>query len=219
MYVDVDIVQRIKVVGIFGLQIYKVTTGTLLSLFVPQKCGDQICTINENLNNNDVDSKLVLYWNIFSMITFFLYYITELYREEFAIKYLDVDNDKPDNSLKNIIKGDKILDKKMDKLNYYYYRLLRINCVVYGLNILMSIKILHDRYHSISTISCFLSFTLLVLMKLYNSYIVAYQSVKNDKMMSAYMCEFISYNVLDKDYIEYKKNKVSENDINIENMP
>lgn len=219
MYVDVDIVQRIKVVGIFGLQIYKVTTGTLLSLFVPQKCGDQICTINENLNNNDVDSKLVLYWNIFSMITFFMYYITELYREEFAIKYLDVDNDKPDNSLKNIIKGDKILDKKMDKLNYYYYKLLRINCVVYGLNILMSIKILHDRYHSISTISCFLSFTLLVLMKLYNSYIVAYQSVKNDKMMSAYMCEFISYNVLDKDYIEYKKNKVSENDINIENMP
>ena len=31
---------------------------------------------------------------------------------------------------------------------------------------------------------------------------VARQSVKNDKMMSAYMNEFVSYNVLDADYLE-----------------
>jgi hypothetical protein len=66
-------------------------------------------------------------------------------------------------------------------------------------------KMLKDGYHSMSTISCFLSFVLLVLMKLYNSYIVAYQSVKNDKMMSAYMCEFVSYNVLDADYVKENK--------------
>ena len=36
-------------------------------------------------------------------------------------------------------------------------------------------------------------------MKLYNSLEVARQSVKNDKMMSAYMSEFVSFNVLDKD--------------------
>ena len=41
-------------------------------------------------------------------------------------------------------------------------------------------------------------------MKLYNSFSVAYQSVKNDKMMSAYMSEFVSYNVLDSDYIKSK---------------
>ena len=42
-------------------------------------------------------------------------------------------------------------------------------------------------------------------MKLYNSGIVAYQSVKNDKMMSAYMNEFVSYNVIDSDYLEKNK--------------
>ena len=42
-------------------------------------------------------------------------------------------------------------------------------------------------------------------MKLYNSFIVARESVKNDKMMSAYMSEFVSFNVLDKDYINEKK--------------
>tara|TARA_Y100000996_G_scaffold324274_1_gene260277 strand:- start:224 stop:484 length:261 start_codon:yes stop_codon:yes gene_type:complete len=41
-------------------------------------------------------------------------------------------------------------------------------------------------------------------MKLYNSWTVAYQSVKNDKMMSAYMCEFVSFNVLDEDYVQEK---------------
>ena len=44
-------------------------------------------------------------------------------------------------------------------------------------------------------------------MKLYNSLSVAYQSVKNDKMMSAFMSEFISYNVLDPDYIESRNNQ------------
>ena len=33
---------------------------------------------------------------------------------------------------------------------------------------------------------------------------VATQSVKNDKMMSAYMSEFVSFNVLDADYVNAK---------------
>ena len=200
--IDVDIMQRIKVAGIFMLQVYKVATGTMLSLFVPQSCGDQVCTLTQNLENNEIYHKTVLYWNAFSMFTFFAYYIVELRREEWSIKYLDIDNDKPDNALKEIIVKEPKLDKKMDKLNLYYYNLLRFNCGVYFVNIMMTIKMLKDGYHSMSTISCFLSFVLLVLMKLYNSYIVAYQSVKNDKMMSAYMCEFVSYNVLDADYVK-----------------
>ena len=40
------------------------------------------------------------------------------------------------------------------------------------------------------------------MMKLYNSFTVSYYSVKSDKMMSAYMSEFVSYNVLDSDYLE-----------------
>jgi hypothetical protein len=66
---------------------------------------------------------------------------------------------------------------------------------------LLMINILYKDYHSASTLSCFVSFTLLVTMKLYNSLSVAYYSVKDDKMMSAFMSEFVSFNVLDKDYI------------------
>ena len=219
--IDEDIVQRIKVAGIFLLQVYKVTTGTMLSLFIPQSCednsltntteaGSRICSLQENYENADGYHQTVMYWNAFSFFTFFTYYMVELRREEWAIKFLDIDNDKPDNSLKQIIVKEPKLDKTMDKLNRWYYRTLLFNCGVYGINLGLSAKLVKDGYHSSSTLSCFASFSLLVLMKLYNSLEVARQSVKNDKMMSAYMSEFVSFNVLDKDYVEAKQKALGE---------
>ena len=84
--IDEDIVQRIKVGAIFLLQIYKVSTGTLLALFVPQSCGEQICTLTENYQNDDPYHKSVLYFQMFSWLTFFMYYIVEIRREEFGIR-------------------------------------------------------------------------------------------------------------------------------------
>ena len=37
-----DSTQRLKVAGLFLIQFYKITTGTLLALFVPQKCGEKV---------------------------------------------------------------------------------------------------------------------------------------------------------------------------------
>tara|TARA_Y100001958_G_C20762112_1_gene241709 strand:+ start:52 stop:504 length:453 start_codon:yes stop_codon:yes gene_type:complete len=148
-----------------------------------------------------------MYWNGFSFFCFIFCYLLELNREHWAIKFLDVDNDKPDNSLKAIIVNEPNLDKKMDRMNKIYFRGLVITSGVYCINIGLMIKLLITEYHSMSTMSCFISFVLLVNMKLYNSLSVAYQSVKNDKMMSAFMSEFISYNVLDPDYIESRDNQ------------
>tara|TARA_B100000902_G_scaffold391558_1_gene442419 strand:+ start:772 stop:1491 length:720 start_codon:yes stop_codon:yes gene_type:complete len=211
MAIDEDIKQRIKVTGIFFLQVYKIMTGTMLSLFLPQNCGDKMCSIMDNYRNSEVYHKTVFSWNCFSAFLFFCCYLIELYREEWCVKYLDIDNDIPDNSLKHIIVKEKDLDRKMDKLNLYYYRLLCINSFIYFVNMLLTIKMMNDSYYNNSTISCFISFSLLVMMKLYNSLNVGYQSVKNDKMMSAYMSEFVSYNVLDKDYVNEKYNGSKNN--------
>ena len=205
MKVDNDMIQRCKVFGIFMLQGYKILTGTLLSVFIPQSCGDHFCTLKENIENNDKYHRIALSWNIMTMVIFIGYFIIELIREEWCIKYLDIDNNKSDNGLKEIIITEPKLDKKMDRLNKYYYNIIVFTGIFYLINILLTIKLLKDKYHSSSTISCFMSFTLLVMMKLYNSYNVGYQSKKNDKMMSAYSSEFISYNVLDEDYLKNKK--------------
>jgi len=213
MKIDQDFGQRIKVMGIFTLQFYKVLMGTMLSLFVPQACyeeiGDgseernnlQICTLTQNYENSDIYHQITLSWNTLSFVCFLFCYVLELRRENWAIKYLDIDNDKPDNSLKQIIVLEPKLDKQMDKLNKIYFYGLSITAIIYFINVCLMINILLQDYHSMSTISCFISFVLLVQMKLYNSLSVAYQSVKSDKMMSAFMSEFVSYNVLDSDYI------------------
>ena len=202
---DVDIIQRFKVGGLFFLQVYKVMTGTLLALFVPQKCGDSICTIDENINDNDDFHMKVLSWNILTSVLFLGYYILELRREEWSIKYLDIDNDKSDNSLKEEIVKYKDLDVKMDRMNRYYYNIVRVTIVFYIINNLLSMRLLKDKYYSSTTLSCFFSFSLLVGMKLYNSFCVAKNSVLHDKMTSAYMTEFVSYNVIDSDYLQSGK--------------
>jgi len=213
MKIDQDIVQRIKVMGIFALQFYKVLMGTMLSLFIPQACyepiGDgseerqhlQICTLTQNYENSDIYHQTTLSWNVLSFACFVFCYVLELRRENWAIKFLDIDNDKPDNSLKHIIVLEPKLDKQMDKLNKMYFYGLSVTAGIYFINVCLMINILKNDYHSMSTISCFISFVMLVQMKLYNSLSVARQSVKSDKMTSAFMSEFVSYNVLDADYI------------------
>ena len=202
--IDIDLVQRVKVAGLFVLQFYKVLTGTLLTLFIPQNCDGQICSIKQNYENDARYHQLTLSWNVLTMMSFLTMYIFELKRENWSIKYLDIDHDKPDNALKEVIVKEKKLDSQMDNLNLYYYRIVIITMFFNTFNIGLVIKLLNENYHSQSTISCFISFTLLILMKLYNSFSVAHQSVKNDKMMSAYMSKFVSYNVLDADYLKSK---------------
>jgi hypothetical protein len=202
--IDSDMKQRIKVAGIFLLQSYKILTGTMLSLFIPQSCGDKMCSLQENYDNSEIYHKSLFYCNSISMFLFFCTYTIELWREEWCVKYLDIDNNYSDNGLKEIIVKEKKLDNYMDSVNKYYYNMVRVTGIFYFINLAATIRMLNSNYHSNSTISCFMSFSLLVLMKLYNSYTVAYQSVKNDKMMSAYMNEFVSYNVIDDDYVQKK---------------
>ena len=49
MKVDQDIVQQTKIAAIFMLQFYKVTTGTMLTLFVPQACYELYQIIKKSL--------------------------------------------------------------------------------------------------------------------------------------------------------------------------
>ena len=125
MIVDQDIIQRIKVIGIFVLQFYKVLTGTLLTLFVPQACYSeitdgseernlQICSLMQNYENNEIYHRTTLNWNGFSFLLFVMCYMFELRREHWAIKFLDINNDIPDNALKEKIIEEPKLDKTMD---------------------------------------------------------------------------------------------------------
>ena len=217
--IDIDLIQRIKVTGLFFLQFYKILTGTMLTLFIPQNCDKQICTINENYENKDIYHKITLYWNMLTLFSFIMTYFYELKRENWSIKYLDIDYNLPDNNLKSVIIKEPKLDKQMDKMNKYYKNIVSVTMFLYFVNLCLTIRLLNINYHSSSTLSCFISFSLLVMMKLYNSFTVAYNSVKSDKMTSAYMSEFVSFNVLDSDYLKEKELKQLKNkDLELEEI-
>jgi hypothetical protein len=203
--INQDCSQRITVSFIFMLELYRVSVGCMLSLFVPQACGDKICTFRENYEKTDGYNRVALIINSFSLCMFLISYGFELKRENWAIRYLDVDYTVPDNSLKEIIKKVPKLDKQMDRLNLIYYYILIATAGIYTLNIGITAKILYEDYHSMSTISCTVSFSLLVLMKLYNSMSVAKVSIDKDEMRSAFLKEFTSFNVLDSDYVSQKR--------------
>ena len=206
MIISADLKNSIKIIGLCSLQIYRVAMGTLLSIFVPQKCNRDMCTLTENINNDDIFHRVVFYFNCLTLCFFMVNYSIELKREYWCIKYLDIDSNISDNALKQIIIKEPKLDKQMDRFNKLYYRSCIITLLSYICNASLSLKLINDNYYSSSTITSFATFVLLISLKLYNSLVISYNSVHYDKMMSAFLCEFTSYNVLDSNYIEDKVN-------------
>ena len=47
---DQDFKQKMNVFLTLLLELYRVIMGSLLILMVPQKCGEHVCSIDENLN-------------------------------------------------------------------------------------------------------------------------------------------------------------------------
>jgi len=220
MIVSNDFVERLKVMGIFSLEIYKVVTGTLLTIFIPQSCevlndanqtSTDLCSLQDNFDNRQETPyrEACVYVSFASLAAFLGTYMIELRRENYAIQHLDSDKETPENELRTILKDEPTLEKNLDRLNLIYWRSLLLTTLLYGTNLGLSYKVLNDHASS-STISTAGSLVLLIAMKLYNSLSCARRSLKEDLISSAYMKEFVTFNVLDKDYVE-KKIELREN--------
>ena len=87
-------------IGIFFgliLQIYRVIVGSFLSVFVPQSCDGSLCTMSQNIMASGIYNIFVLYFNLFTFLSFCIMYYFEIKRENRMIVYLDVNNTLPCN--------------------------------------------------------------------------------------------------------------------------
>ena len=121
MQVDQDLKERLKIGALWLFQSYKIIMGSLLLLFVPQKCEElvlsdkssssnlneyeyKICSVSDNLNKkDDLFHDITLGFNFLCVGLFFITYIVELRRENWCVKNLDINHDFPDNHLESII--------------------------------------------------------------------------------------------------------------------
>ena len=166
MKVDVDTKERMKTIFIFLLQSYKVLMGSMLVLFVPQSCGDSICSITDNLYRDDELHRTSLAFNFLSTLCFVTCYTIELNRENWCIEHLDISDDYGDNNLPLVLKERPELEKALHKINDRYYYSSQITAGVYSVNLVLSTTSIYFNHSGTNTITAYMSFVILILMKL-----------------------------------------------------
>ena len=171
--------------------------GTFLLLFVPQNCEGHTCTMLELWHPADPEYQIGLYFNALTCAMFLWTYIWELKRERWCIKYLDNNKHIPSDNLCNILQNRPDLDQKLRSLNVHYIRSLRITSGICFVNFASSGYLIGLRYLDISTATSYLSFMLLILMKLHSSYGVGKQSYHENTALSAYINKPLTFNILD----------------------
>ena len=210
MKLDVDNRERLKVAILFLLQSYKVIMGSMLVVFVPSQCGDDICSFRENVQNTEAYNLAALTFNFMSIAAFLATYAVELRRENFCVHNFDINHDVGDNNLAIILKDKPDLLKELHSHNNLYYRITAATFFVYLVNFILSdIVLYNDPTFWKVGLAPYFSYILLILMKLYNCYYISVTSIKEDKALSAYMTEFSSFNVIDVDMCDITNAKLA----------
>ena len=205
----VDTKQRINGSLIFLLEFYKILMGTFLTIFVPHSCGNNTCTIMENMNSGNSYRSSVLVINTISFGVFLMMYYSEIKRENWCISYLDINPQKPIEYLDVEIENYPKIKKKMSELNTQYKRLTILCAGVQVVNITVSAVDVAKFGAGTSAYLAMASYVVLIATKLTTTYGAASTSLSKERAYSAYLSGPKTYNVIDMDH---KKNDDNPNE-------
>lgn len=196
-----DFTQQVMISFYFLVELYRALASSLLIIFVPQDCGGNTCTFNDNLYTNDT---IIITGTAINGVTFlalFLLYIFELNRELKMVKYLDVN---PSLSLTNEDVGQTLTALDNKKINKIYfidgiYEKLGIVCVILFIcNTVLSGYIINGRQLNDQTYSTFVTNISFMLNKIYNIYVIS--TTEKNIFYSAYLTKRVQFNDVDPDY-------------------
>lgn len=196
-----DTNQKLTVVATLCMELYRILMGSLLLSFVPQKCGDHICGITENLY---VDGAYYIVYiiNIMTFISFIFLYMVEIKRENRLITYLDVSNTKPTDAISVAENLRKLPDNKRENILYIDKIYQQVGCftiAVYVFNTIASGIVIYDSYLDNKTTTAFFTNILFMGTKVGEVYSIA--NTENNIFFSAYLKHKVQYNDVDPDKI------------------
>jgi hypothetical protein len=201
----------------FTLEMYRVLMGTLLLLFVPQKCGDDLCSMSQIFEMNDAKHIGNISVNIMTFLAFFLMYVIELRRENKMISYLEVNKEFPCD---NDAVGEALLllpeDKRKVVLNLdgSYQKACYIAALFYIGNSVYSGLTIYENFYDSKTTTVFITNLLFLLGKLIDVYGLA--NTETNIFYSAYLKDKVQYNYADPDKIKQEERVVELTDIHAE---
>lgn len=195
---DQDFNQKVAVSISVILELYRVLVSSFSVLFVPQKCGDHVCSLSENmvLENHLYSAGLV--FNFITMASFLAMYTFEIKRENRLITYLEVnksvasDNNSVGTALEKLPKDKRDSIWQLDK--YYMYS-GRASIVMFIVNTILSGFVVYEYYLDSQTTSTYITNILFMVTKLADVY--ANVNTERNVFYSAYMKGKIQYNDVD----------------------
>jgi hypothetical protein len=199
---DQDFNQKMNVVSTLVLEIYRVLMGAFLVVFVPQKCEDTICSMNQNINRGDTMSQVAISFNAMTMLTFLFLYFIEVKRENKLINYLEVnrftpvDNESVGEALEKLstVKKNNIL-----KFDNYYQKAGYVSTASFVINAVLSSIVVYSNYLDSKTVTVYL--TNLLFMGLKVSDVYSTVNTKKNVFYSAYLKNKVQFNDVDPDKI------------------
>ena len=198
--------QRFNVLVNILFEFYRVISCSLLILFIPQKCENTICSINDKLQWKTTFYGISLTYNFITLFVFCFLYFLEIRRENILIKYLDVNPSLPYNK-SDVEKLIEILPlNKKSKLLYihnFYQKYANILIYVYIINVILSGLIISKYRIPNQTLSTFITYILFILIKLNNVYSIA--NTEEYTFYSAYLTTNIQFNDVDRKYNQNTK--------------
>ena len=200
MRIDQDNKQRMNAVISFGLEFYKILMGTFLTAFIPRECEKGVCSLTDNIYDEELYHRVAISLNAFSFLVFLAFYYAEISRENWAIQFLDIDPTKPNDHLDDEIENYPEIKKRMRELNTKYLTTTKFCAGLQVVNIGVSIGDIASHWAGAATVTPLLSSILLIFMKLYASFVVANASIKDERVFSAYLSIPKTFNTIDEDY-------------------
>lgn len=199
---DQDFTQKMNVYISFIFELYRVVMGSFLILFVPQKCGEDSCTIFEPVNAGVRLNDAAFGVNILTFCLFLGMYYAEIKRETQMITYLHVnteepcDNDAVGEALRKLPEEKKLSILRWDKL---YLRSGQFALVGFIANAVLSSIAIYKNFLDGKTTSSLITNILFMLLKIHET-----QSITNTDQnifYSAYLNERVQFNDVDPDKV------------------
>lgn len=197
---DQDFNQKMNVGLTLVLELYRVLMGAFLVVFVPQKCGDNVCSMSDNIYRDDALSQTSIAFNAITMCSFLALYFVEVKRENKLINYLEVNRF---NSLDNESVGQALeqlaSSKKQSIWDYdgYYQTTGYVSMLAFIVNAVLSSIVVYSHYLDSKTLTVYLTNLLFMGLKVVDVFSTV--NTKKNIFYSAYLKDKVQFNDVDPD--------------------
>lgn len=201
-----DTKERLRVGILIVIEMCRVSMGCFTSVFVTHACrprkegqGEDECSYMFAWQPETRLGKVTLALNSITCVLFLCLYAVEVYRENWLIEYLDSNDTIPTVNLSTAIPFH--LNKELSRINVLYWHTTWSTMVLFLINFAVSAKFLSKTFTTLSTLSAFAGFTILLGQKIYYAASIAYTGRSGYVAQSAFLTIPYTYNTIDEDHV------------------